>query len=128
MSLFFFFTFFGFLQLSEVAKLRCCDIIQNNTFLSEKSKKDIYCQIGWIHFTNLDYVLYLIELISRYFLKKDSIDDFQKYIFRDIPTTKFHSILKTCDKRIGYICVRENILGKIKKIGADIKLFNLHNL
>ena len=53
---------------------------------------------------------------------------FRNTSFRDIPTTKFHSILKTCDKRIGYICVRENILGELKKIEADIKLFNLHNL
>ena len=70
----------------------------------------------------LDHILYF------FFKKRDNKrDNFQKYIFRDITTTKLYSIINTHDNRISYICVSENILEELKKIRADIKFFNLHS-
>ena len=49
-------------------------------------------------------------------------------IFRDINTTKLHSKLTTCDRHNSYTCVRENVIERLKNIGAEPKLFSLHSL
>ena len=124
-------SFMGFLQLSEVVKLRRCDIIINRTFLSifiEKSKTDVYREGSWVYLTKLEAALCPIELVSQYFEKGNIRDNCQKYIFRGIITTNAHSKLKTCEKHISYTRVRENVLQRLKNIGAETKSFGLHNL
>ena len=121
----------GFLRFSEVIKLRRCDVIKSKTFLSifiEKSRTDVYREGSWIYLTKLDTVLCPIELVSQYFKKGNIRDNCQKYIFRGIITSKSHSKLRSCDKYISYICVRESVIEGLKKIGAETKLFGLHSL
>ena len=52
---------------SEVAKMRCCDIIINKTFLSifvEKSKTDVFQERSWDYLTKLDAGLCPTELVN----------------------------------------------------------------
>ena len=121
----------GFLRFSEVIKLRRCDVIKSKTFLSifiEKSKTDVYREGSWIYLTKLDTVLCPIELVSQYFKKGNIRDNCQKYIFRGIITTKSNSELRSCDKHISYAWVRENVIGRLKNIGAETKSYDLHSL
>ena len=121
----------GFLQFSQVIKLRRCDIIINKTFPSifiEKNKTDVYRERSWVYLTKLDTVLCPIELTSQCFEKGNIRDNCQKYIFRGIITTKSHSKLRSCDKHISYTFVRENVMEGLKNIGAETKLFGSHSL
>ena len=101
------------------------------TFLSifiEKSKTDVYLERSWVYLTKLDTALCPIELVSQYFKKGNIRDNCQKYIFRGIITTKSHSKLRSCDKDISYICVRENATEGLKKIEAETNFFGLTSL
>ena len=124
-------SFTRFLRFSEVVKLRRCDIIISKTFLSrfiEKSKTDVYREGIWVYLTKLDTALCPTELVSQYFKKRNIRDNCQKYIFRGIISTKLHSKLRTCDKHISSICVRENVIEGLKNIGVETKSFGLHSL
>ena len=61
-----------FLPFSEVAKMRCCDIIINKIFLSifvEKSKTEVFQERSWDYLTKLDAGLCPPELVNQYFKK-----------------------------------------------------------
>ena len=52
--------FMGFLQFSEVLKVRRCNIITNKTILYifiEKTKTDLYREGSWVYLTKLDTAL-----------------------------------------------------------------------
>lgn len=109
----------GFLQFSIVAQLKSCSIIISKTFKSvliEKSRAGVYRERSWIWIYLPYSVLYPIELGSQYFIKGNIRGNCQKYVFRGIPTAKFHSTLSTFDKHISYTCFRENVLEGIKNI------------
>ena len=124
-------SFMRFLRFSEVVKSRRCDIIINKTFWSifiEKSKTDIYQEEFGVDLTKLDTVLCPTELVSQYLKESNIRDNCQKYIFRGIITTKSNSELRSCDKHISYAWVRENVIERLKNIGAETKSYDLHSL
>ena len=115
----------GFLWFSEAVKLRRFDVIINKTFLSlviEKSKKDVYREGSWVYLTNLNVALCPIELVSQYFKKGNIQDNCQKYIFRDIISSKSHSKPRTCDKHVSYTRVIENAIKELENIGVVYEL------
>ena len=123
--------FMGFFRFSEIANIKCHDVITHSTHLAifiEKSKTDVYRDGCWVYLTKLDSELCPIKLLDKYIKATNSKLHSDKFLFRALIKTKKTTRLRKANKPISYTRLRELLLKALHDIGLSPKKFGLHSL
>ena len=123
--------FMGFLRFSEIANIKCHDVIIYSTHLAlfiEKSKTDVYRDGSWVYLTKLESELCPIKLLNKYMKATNSKQHSDKFLFRAILKTQKCIKLRKANKPISYSRIRDLLLEALQEIGLSSKHFGLHSL
>ena len=122
----------GFLRFSELANLRCCDVVIYDLYVAlfiEKSKTDQHRDGNWVVIAKINSPACPVNMLLKYIeLANITLND-DSFLFRQVSFFRSTGVYKLRQSgRLSYTRVRELFMEKLALLGLDTTKYGLHSL